>query len=192
MTISAYEFSSFYADKAYIVPDGLTAIIFESLNGDLLEPTTLDVIPANTGVILYGIADETYELVETESSVEYVNNMLKGTLTDQTIDNDKVHYILGLSASGECGLYWPYGTGTTNGIGAFTNKAGKAYLELDPTSGAKQLRGFILRAPTVATGLVDVDAPQTDDTWFDVLGRPVSQPVQGGLYIREGKKVVMF
>ena len=192
VSISQYQFSTFYSDKAYIVPDGLTALIFTGVENEMLVMQPIDLIPAETGVVLYGAANATYTLLQTQTDVTYSNNLLHGTLTNTVINNSNVHYILGLSDQGECGLFWPYGT--TDGVGAFTNQAGKAYLEL-PSGGSSapaRVRGFILSAPGVATGVYDTEIQEADHACYDILGRKVSNPQQGGLYIMNGKKVIIL
>ena len=186
VAISAYQFSSFYSDKAYALPAGLQAFIYTGIDGDMLVMESINPIPAETGVILYGAANQTYSLAQTTTDVSYPANLLKGTLTDQTINNSMVHYILSLNSASEFGLFWP--AGTTEGVGSFTNHAGKAYLELDPGA-AKNVKGFVLRG---TTAIEDVAAPMTDDQWYDLLGRPVDKPTQSGIYIRQGKKVVVL
>lgn len=188
VTISAYGYSTFYSDKAYIVPDGLTATIYTAVNGEALTGETIAVIPANTGVILHGAANATYTLLQTTTTDSYDSNLLKGSTADEVINNDEVHYILGVN-SGKCGLYWP--NGTTEGKGSFTNAAGKAYLELAPAVAPVGARGFVLRATDTATAVEDVPA-DADDTYYDLLGRKVLTPQPGNVYICNGKKIVVF
>ena len=189
VTISAYGYSTFYSDKAYIVPDGLTATIFTEVNGTALIGQSIDLIPAYTGVLLSGTANTTYALLQTTTGVTYNDNLFKGTTSDETIaDNGKVHYILGLH-DGQCGLYWPYGT--TDGIGAFDNKAGKAYLELGANAAPARVRGFALEGRNVATAVEDV-VVEADNAFYDLLGRKVTAPQPGNVYICNGKKVVIF
>ena len=188
ITISQYGYSSFYSDKAYIVPDGLTATIFTAVNGEALTGETIAVIPANTGVILHGTANATYTLLQTTTTDSYDSNLLKGSTADEVINNDEVHYILGVN-SGKCGLYWP--NGTAEGKGSFTNAAGKAYLELAPAVAPAGARGFVLRATDTATAVEDVPA-DTDDTYYDLLGRKILMPQPGNVYICNGKKIVVF
>lgn len=190
ITVSQYQYSTFYSDKAWSVPEGLTALIFTGVENEMLVMESIDVIPANTGVVLYGAASATYTLAETETDVTYPTNLLHGTLGNEVIDNSNVHYILGLS-QGECGMFWPHGT--TNGVGAFTNQAGKAYLELPGNTPAPaRIRGFVFSAPSVATGVYDAEIQEADGACYDLLGRKVSTPQQGGLYIMNGKKVIIL
>ena len=179
VTISQYQFNTFYSDKAYTMPEGLTALIFTGIENEMLVMEEINPVPANTGVVLYGAANQTYEMLETQTETTYPTNMLKGTLSDTEINNANVHYILSLSDQGECGFFWPYNT--DHGVGSFTNHAGKAYLEIPGGSSApKRIRGFILTAPRVATAIEDVNEDESENACYDLLGRKVSQPQQGG------------
>ena len=191
VTISQYQFSTFYSDKAYTMPEGLTALIFTGIENEMLVMEEINPVPANTGVVLYGAANQTYGMLETQTDVTYNDNMLHGTLTDETINNGLVHYVLSLSNAGECGFFWPYNT--DHGVGSFTNHAGKAYLEIPGGSSAPaRIRGFILTAPRVATAIEDVNEDESENACYDLLGRKVSQPQQGGVYIMNGKKMIIF
>ena len=187
ITISAYRYNTFYSDKAYDVPTGLTAYIFNGVDNDLLTMQEINPIPANTGVLLFGTANAVYTLTETTTADTYSTNLLKGSLNDENINNANVHYILSLSG-GQFGFFWPMGT--SSGVGAFTNKAGKAYIEL-PGSSSAPVRGFILSAQDEATGLEEADTQSLDNAYYDLLGRKITNPQQGGIYIHNGKKVVI-
>ena len=191
ITISQYQFNTFYSNKAYSLPEGLTAFIFTGVADDMLVMQTINPVPANTGVVLYGAASQTYTLAQTQTDATYTDNMLHGTLADETINNDKVHYILSRNSEDQVGFFWPYGT--AEGVGAFTNKAGKAYLEL-PSGGASapHIRGFILTAPHQATGIYETTADEKENACYDILGRKVAAPQQSGIYIMNGKKVIIF
>ena len=189
VTISAYKFSTFFSDKAYSVPSGLQAFVLTDIDEELLMLQAVNPIPANTGVVLYGAANANYTLTETTTEDTYPSNLLKGSVSEQLIDNSKVHYILSLNSSDEIGFFWPFGT--TDGIGSFTNHAGKAYIELGPSAAPARMRGFVLKAPDSATGLHDTDAEQTDNAYYDLLGRKFDYPQQSGIYIHQGKKVVV-
>jgi len=193
VTISAYQFSSFYSNKAFDVPEGLTAYIFTDVENDMLVMESINPIPANTGVVFYGAANQVYTLLETATETTYPANMLKGTIENTVINNSEVHYILSLSDQDEFGFFWPYNT--DHGVGEFTNQAGKAYLELPGGSSAPaRIRGFILAGPNMATGVEQtiVNDPMVKGKCYDILGREVANPQQRGLYIIDGKKVIIF
>lgn len=188
LTISAYGYSTFYSDKAFVLPDGLTATVYTNISGTMLTGEAITTIPANTGVVLCGAANATYTLLQTTTDESYPTNLLHGTTSDQVINNSNVHYILGVNG-GQCGLFWP--SGTSDGVGNFTNKAGKAYLEVEPAAMPAPVRGFIIAAPTVATGL-DAVSLKEDNCYYDLFGRKVAEPQAGNVYIQNGKKVVLF
>lgn len=190
VTISSYGYSTFYSDKAWTLPAGLTATIFTEVNGTALVGQNIDLIPANTGVLLHGTPNATCTLLQTTTDVTYADNLFKGTTSDQTIAaNGKVHYILSLHNE-QCGLYWPYGT--ADGVGDFDNKAGKAYLEIGADAAPARVRGFALDGiNNIVTAVEDV-AIETNDTYYDLLGRKVTAPQPGNVYICNGKKVVIF
>lgn len=193
VTISAYQFSSFYSNKAFDVPEGLTAYIFTDVENDMLVMESINPIPANTGVVFYGAANQVYTLLETATETTYPANMLKGTIENTVINNSEVHYILSLSDQDEFGFFWPYNT--DHGVGEFTNQAGKAYLERPGGSSAPaRIRGFILAGPNMATGVEQtiVNDPMVKGKCYDILGREVANPQQRGLYIIDGKKVIIF
>lgn len=188
VTISSYGYSTFYSDKAFVLPEGLTATIYTNISGDMLTGETITTIPANTGVVLCGTANTAYTLLQTTTADSYPANLLHGTTSDQAINNSLVHYILGVNG-GQCGLFWP--SGTDEGVGSFTNKAGKAYLEIEPAAMPAPVRGFIIAAPNVATG-IDAVGVEQDNCYYDLLGRKVDEPQAGNIYIHNGKKIVLF
>ena len=188
LTISAYGYSTFYSDKAYVLPNGLTATIFTNVCGQMLTGENISTIPANTGVVLQGEAGATYTLLQTTTGDTYPANLLHGTTDDAVINNSNVHYILGVNNS-QCGLFWPYGT--TEGVGPFTNAAGKAYLELAPTAAPARVRGFVLSNTDTATA-VEQTSTDEEGVCYDLLGRKVAEPQPGNIYIRNGQKIVLF
>lgn len=155
-TISEYQYSTLYSDKALRIPAGVTVeYVSAVVDNALVRETLTDIIPANTGVMISGPVNATFTFVEGKTIAPIEGNLLKGTLSTETVaDNGLVHYILSLNESNVFGLYWPYGT--TNGVGEFTNQGGKAYLEL-PSGPAGAPRGFALRHTDVVTSLQGVD-----------------------------------
>lgn len=186
VTISAYGYSTFFFDKAYEVPENVGAYIFTGVQDEKLVQQQISIIPANTGVLLQGAAGEAFSFGETTTDVTYDANLFTGTLTDTEINNGNVHYILGVS-SGVCGLYWPYGA--ENGVGAFTNAAHKAYLEFAPAAAPKRIRGFALDGSNVVTAVSAIPTDE-DGAYYDILGRQVTSPQKGNIYIHNGKKVM--
>lgn len=139
-TISQYGYNTFFYDKAYEIPEGLTAKIATYIDDNAITYEEIeDVIPANTGVLLIGTPNQTYTFVETTTDVTYTENLFKGTISNTDINvANTVHYILSVN-NGAVGMYWPYDT--DDGTGKFTNQAHKAYLETSALN-APARRGF--------------------------------------------------
>lgn len=165
-------YATFYSDKGWDYPSEVEAYYVSGIddNGTLTMVPLQGYIPAWVPVILHA-APDTYTFYECDDETWIDGNMLKGTLNDENIDNENVHYIMTLS-NNVPGLYWPYGTNA--GVGAFENKGGKAYLEVPVStpvpSQVSARRGFpfVLRT---ATGIDEVQ----------------SEKVQGNKIIRNGQ-----
>lgn len=161
MTISEYEYATLYSATAFDVPAEVEAYVIPEVDGIKLTMERIYRIPANTGVLLHA-AQGTYPFYEGDGRWmdAPASNLLRGTTTDETINNDKVHYVLSYDTEYNVGFYWPYGTGATYGVGAFENKAGKAYLELGGQAASViARRGFPIRpVQDAATGLDEIES----------------------------------
>lgn len=150
---SVYEYATYYGATALRVPDDVEAYYVSGISGEELEMVSIDVIPAETGVILYAERGGDYEFRQTTTTEDYSDvNWLKGSLEATTINNSLTHYILSATTPENIGLYYPKGTGNNNGVGAFTNGANKAYLEV-PAASPVSARSFVFRKPGVVTAL---------------------------------------
>ncbi len=189
ITISEFGFLSLYADKAYIVPKGLTAYIYTGMNGKNLVREDIDVIPAYTGVFFSGTPNKTYTLYETETQTTYPTNMLHGYLMDTKVDNPNVHYILSKNVvNGKPGLLWPLGT--DKGVGEFTTRGGKAYLEIPVALGVAP-RYYTMRGEACdEVTAVDETQVNGDGKYYDILGREVREPQPQQIYIHNGQKIL--
>lgn len=147
VAISSYEYATLYSDIAFDVPEEVEAYIITGNDGIKLTMEHIRRIPAQTGVLLHA-AEGSYDFYEGDErymGVDVSSNKMKGSTTDELIDNSAVHYVLSYDEANKVGLFWPYGTGANAGVGAFTNSAGKAYLELsEQSAGVMARRGFML------------------------------------------------
>lgn len=149
-------------------------------------------IPANTGVLLYSLAETAdYYTVEnkTVDAISPVDNMLEPAPKDGGIfafNEGYKYYKLAYNdykAQTGLGFYW----GANNG-GAFYVKGGTAYLKVlaATTAGAK---GFTLNGE--ATGIEGVNANvENAKAIYNLNGQRVASMAKPGLYIVNGKKVV--
>ena len=144
-------------------------------NGDNLLLTAIEsgVIPANTGVILAGDAGNYSFALTTGGSVE--GNVLTGTIT--AISRPENSYILATGTSG-VGFYKD---------GATTIPGFKAYL---PASAGGDVKTF--RFDDDATGInEELRIKNEESSIFNLAGQMVNSKLQKGIYIVNGKKIMV-
>lgn len=148
-------------------------------------------VPANTGVLLVCLDKSApYYFPETSQTVTLPANQLKpapiggvGFTAETGYKYYKLAYDNYIAGTG-LGFY----LGAENG-GAFKVKAGTAYLAV-PTSETNNAKGFAFDGETTGIENVNVAANQSK-TIYNLNGQRVSNMSQAGLYIVNGKKVVI-
>ena len=190
VTIGATGYATlFYSDKPLVIPEDVKAMIVTSVENGITFEELEGMIPAGTGVVLQG-DQGTYDfLVDLayEGTVPGINMLNGGDEAAMTEGGGK-YYMLSLNAQGDAdsvGFYW----GAENG-GAFENGAHKAYLVVPDN--ANNIRSFYLfNEDAVPTGINAVEAGIANGAAiYNLNGQRVSK-AQKGLYIIDGKKVVV-
>ena len=181
----AKEYTTFCRDfdVDFSAATGLKAgvALSSTLDGGELTFTVKSSVPAGTGVLLKGTAGATYTLKIAESAPAAVGgNLMKGVIYNTTI---------GQTDGGNTNFVLSDGTfKKVNSIGN-TIPAGKAYLQLPTsTSSARDISFSFDDEPTGINKVQGVE--QKDDSYYNLQGQRVSQPMKG-LYIINGKKVVV-
>lgn len=203
--IGDYLHTSLYLDYPTIIPEGVKAYIAKNpIANNPSEKGTIDlvklqgnVLPANTGVILYSETPDTYYFLYTDAEATddvKSENLLRGSASEQYVGDEtgaKKYYIFGRKDE-NVGLYWARmdytadGTYVGNDEGThFKASANKVYLELDASQPA--LSGFRFRVGDEETGIKNV-VIDADATIYDLYGRRVLEVVTPGLYIINGEK----
>ena len=112
------------------------------------------------------------------------DNLLSGT-TSTAIDNREDYYVLGLNNATQALGFW---RSDNSKIGTW-----RAYLDLSRTGSSA--KGFILTLDTdTPTGITNaaVTNKKDTDTWYTLDGiRLNAAPTQKGIYIHQGKKIVI-
>ena len=181
--ITDAKYATFYAPVAVTVPDGVTAHTV-TINGDwatLSEP--LATIPAYTGVVLYSETAQTYTFNVTTTDVTVENNDLEGTVAATYVTKDA--YVLGV-VDGVVGFY----TAETDGqeAGTFLNNHHKAYL---PKAAGMNLASYSFRFGEGTTGVEKVEIRNEKSEIYDLTGRRVESISAPGIYIVNGKKLLV-
>ena len=148
-----------------------------------------NVIPANTGVVLFGNKG-TYKLTRYKGNVaDITDNMLKGVLEDTSVDDLQAQHgtdIYVLSRGKDS-----YISFLKAGSGVKTIPANRAYLPYSNASGAKELTIVFDEEGGEATGIDNVATEKAERTGvYNLAGQRVAKP-QHGIYIVNGKKVVI-
>lgn len=152
-----------------------TAYIASGFSSGEVLLAKVDKVPANTGVILRGIAGKTYEVPFTETDFIY-SNLLVGVTEDTTIRSG---YVL------DGDLFVDV---SENHI----INAGEAYLNIPSTGGKNQLKIKFTDTDTI-TGVEDLETDlDNNSNWYTLQGiRLTHKPTQRGIYLHQGKKVMV-
>ena len=184
-------FGTFYTDKNYVLPQGLTAFGYTSIDGNntltkSVEYVAGDIVPANTAVVVKG-AKGSYNYYNTEevATKTIEKNLLKGVTTDTKIEakSGVKRYILTRADDGILAFY------RTNS-GNINVKANRAYLEV-PT--AMAVASFSLEGS--ATGINNVVTTAAKQGIYTISGvrlnATTTKELPAGIYIVDGKKVIV-
>ena len=161
-------YASFYsADEDLALPEeGIAVFIITGINGNTLTTQAVNYIPKGVPVLVMKASGTTQAIAPNEVS----NNMLQYAVEDVTANSTT--YIL---YNGE----YVRATGTI--------PAGKCFLKINKPSGAR-----ILAIGNGTTGINKLDnTVWAIDNWFNLNGHRIEKPTKKGLYIMNGKKVIV-
>ena len=184
LNVSAAGWATLYLGYNTVIPEGVTCYAVSSVGDGKVTLTEIEGnnLPANKGVIVKAKEGQyTFEATEDNPTAE-VESLLLGTTKNEYIDKEA--YVLGI-VDGEVGLY----KAQMNG-GVFLNNANKAYL---PASALKNAQGasslkFNFGATTDISG---VATQLKSEVIYDLYGRKVNSATAPGIYIINGKKVMV-
>jgi len=181
------EWNTYYSPKTFSVPDGLKAYTVTSVtapaNGEsgtvvVAEQT---VIAKNTPMLIYnenaGTTDKYRVYTTTDQTITGTASEFEGVdVATPLTDDGTPRYVL------VDGVFLR----TTGG----TLPAYRCYLEFSSTPAAARRFSITVGDKTTAIESVGITTQEGEDQWYDLQGRRVMQP-QKGIYIRNGKKVVV-
>ncbi len=147
-------------------------------------------VPANTGVLVMSQTTETpYYFVKTAQATTLPVNYLKPSVNGGVFEAEdgylyyKLAYDNYTTQTG-LGFYW----GADNG-GAFSVKAGTAYLAV-PSADVQNAKPFVFNSETTGITHAAADSKQ-HKAIYNMNGQRVESMQQTGLYVVDGKKVVI-
>ena len=178
-----FKATTFSYDKAldFTNVEGITAYIITDENGKTQAVTT---VPAGEGLYIEGAAGD-YQIPVIASAAAITGNKLIPTdgTTEFKSDESVTYYVFGKQNGKEAFYKVP----TTSG---YTPSANKAVLVVDvPASGAKEMiviGGDVTGIESIENGTI------VNDNYYTIDGKLVKgQPTQKGIYVVNGRKVVI-
>lgn len=157
--------------------EGYTAWQIKEISGETITFEKIKgAIKGGQGILLKGEADATVTLASEDASIMLDGNLLYGTTAPTYVADDEY---FGLSGN------------KFVKINAGTVPAGKALLPASAIpAGARELTFVFEDGQTTGIESLNPALSKGGDTIYDLQGRKVAQPTKG-LYIKNGKKVVM-
>ena len=185
----AQGYSTYYnsANKVNL-PEGLAAyIVTDGNNGKLTYQKIADgdtgnnTVPAGTAVLLYTGEGDTGDV-----NPSFTNNLLHGSDTKTTTTGGAIYYKLTYNNAGTVfGWYWG-----ADGGAAFESPAHKAWLALPAAAGARIFLG-LPGDDTSGIATIENKQQKADHVWYDLNGSRVNAPMKKGIYVKNGRKMVI-
>ena len=191
VTISAAGYATFYAPVAVEVTGSVKAYTV-TINGEWATLNEIESgdIPANTGVVLEGTAD-TYDFAVTNTTATVASDLTGTTAATYITDDAYVLGYINVAEEGqpekmEVGFY----TATKNQQEntSWKNNSHKAYL---PKAAGMSAASYSFRFGEGTTGIENVEVENTVNVIYDLTGRRVEEITAPGIYIVNGKKVLV-
>lgn len=170
------------AEKAldFSAVEGLTAYYVTSATTSNITIEEVEKVPAGAAVLIAGAEATTYQVPVIPNFESTETNLLQVSNGEKTGDGQTI-YVLGKGQSG-VGFYLKKKD--------FAIAAGKAYLEIED-EGTNGVKSFLSLGGDDAVAISNVEAAQGTGIIYNLNGQRVAAPVKGGLYIMNGKKVLV-
>ena len=169
------------------IPDGLTAYKAESVDGTTIHFTPLDQTgPANTGVLLAGIANTTYEIPVVASGDAVSGNLFHVNSTGGTFSAESGYTYYGLKKPATSSDPLVFATFNPSTVAIPSNKA---YLMVSNTEARQLTCVFDDEATGISATLMNSE-DRIVNSIYNLAGQRVAQPTKG-LYIKNGRKVIV-
>lgn len=189
--VSALGYSTFSCNRALDFSEVTALSAYKaSVNEGKVVLTKVDgKVAANTGLLLAGASANIPVVPTAEGEDISATNLLKASVTETEVaasgTDGKYHYFLAGTSASDIGFY--------NVAEAATSGAGKAYLETTTALASEPASARVawVFQDDETTGIKDATRSlTTNDVFFDLTGRRV-KALRGGLYIKNGKKVIV-
>lgn len=174
-------YATTYLPFAVTIPEGVNAYTATLNENNVALNAVTGVLPTETAVILEGnAATASFALTSEKSTVD--KGTMLGTLEAKTIEAGTTRYLILGTKNGTLGFYLPKET--------MTSIAGnRAYFDISANNAAQ--KGFSLNFDVVSGINNAVVGNNNQGVIYDLTGRRVNNTVKGGIYICNGKKIII-
>ena len=182
--------ATYYSTEALAVPEGLTAYIVDEADDKtgVVTVSAISYIPRYEAVLLKRTNTAVSEYIATayddEEEEDDIINLLEGTYQERSVESILEGYV---SDASVYVLYNNEFVKTTSG----TIPANRGYLVFGEPANAPKLT---IEIGDGATGINDVRSKMAEvgSDFYDLSGRKLSgKPTKSGLYIKNGKKILV-
>ncbi len=167
------QYGTYYnATDNYTIPAGMEAYVITGVSGNQVVLKSLSVLPKETPLLLFKGTATTFNCVTTDETDDTSGNLLEHAQGETNADNKK-YYVL-------------YNDEFVKATGLITNHN---YLDLSSVNPSRGMYSI----GDESTGIRDlrIENEGLREEWYDMQGRRIDKPTQPGLYIKNGKKVVI-
>ena len=182
------EWTTYYSPKTFTVPTGLKAYTVTSVTAPANGESGTVVVAEQTV-----IAKNTPMLILNEN-VTTTDKYRVTTTTDQTITEGIASEFKGVDVATPLPIDGKLRYVLVDGVFLRTTggtlPANRCYLEFGSAAAGARSFSITVGDKTTAIESVGITTQEGEDQWYDLQGRRVMQP-QKGIYIRNGKKVVV-
>ena len=183
------EWTTYCATASFDVPDGIEAYVVKNYNEGVVTLQKVTTINEGQGLLLKPASVGTFYDATLCASTPgaYETNLLRGvtSATDITATDGEYTNFIFTKVDDEIGFY-PAKAGT---IPAY-----KAYLQIPTASlpASAPARLYVVFEDGETTSITPVRNNQkTSDEWYTLGGQRSTKPTERGIYIHEGKKVII-
>lgn len=170
-------------------------IVKSAINGWAQMEKVTGILPANTGVVVKGEGNYKFVYTQENATANVEGNLLEGTVTSEPVEGEA--YVLGIPedetevalCKAKLNLDATGNNAGENGT-HFLNNANKAYLPASLVSGAS-LSANLRFDFGGTTAIEEVETEVTGTVIYDLTGRRVNEITKAGIYIVNGKKVLV-